>query len=201
MAVLYRHIRLDSNQPFYIGIGQDEKRAYELINRNKHWHGIVNKAGYKVQIMLDDLSWEEACEKECEFIQLYGRADLGLGTLVNMTDGGDGTPGRKGAMKDKNHSEETIAKIGAALRGIPKSEETRTKMSSAAKGKVISEETKAKMVATRKANGSYKRSKEAIEKGISTRKANGTDKHSEETKVKRNAAIKAYWAKKKMEVK
>jgi hypothetical protein len=35
-----------------------------------------------------------ANHKEKEFIQLYGRKDLGLGELVNMTDGGDGTIGR-----------------------------------------------------------------------------------------------------------
>jgi uncharacterized protein involved in tellurium resistance len=32
--------------------------------------------------------WEEACKKETFFISYYGRKDLGLGSLVNMTDGG-----------------------------------------------------------------------------------------------------------------
>ena len=35
MAILYRHIRLDKNVPFYIGIGKDIKRAYSKSNRNK----------------------------------------------------------------------------------------------------------------------------------------------------------------------
>lgn len=40
MAYLYRHIRLDKNQPFYIGISNvddDYKRAYKRSCRNKYW--------------------------------------------------------------------------------------------------------------------------------------------------------------------
>jgi hypothetical protein len=36
------------------------------------------------------LSWEEACEKEIELIEMYGRRKLGEGTLVNLTEGGQG---------------------------------------------------------------------------------------------------------------
>jgi hypothetical protein len=90
MAIVYRHIRLDKNEPFYIGIGNDLYRAYVKNGRNKYWKNIVNKTDYKIEILFNDLSWDEACEKEKEFIKLYGRKDLGLGPLVNMTDGGDG---------------------------------------------------------------------------------------------------------------
>jgi hypothetical protein len=99
MAYVYRHIRLDKNEPFYIGIAKDEfkncERAYSKYYRNKYWHNIVNKNQYEVKIILDNLTWEEACEKEIEFIKLYGRADLKTGSLVNMTDGGDGFKGPK----------------------------------------------------------------------------------------------------------
>ena len=90
MAILYRHIRLDKNEVFYIGIGKDEKRAYQKNSRNKYWRHITNKTEYEVEIIFDDLSWEQACEKEIEFIALYGRNDLNKGTLVNRTDGGEG---------------------------------------------------------------------------------------------------------------
>lgn len=109
MAYVYRHIRLDSNKPFYIGIGEDlpknislYKRAYETTNRNKFWSNIVNKVKYKVDIVLDDLTWEEACKKEIEFISLYGRKDLKKGSLVNLTDGGDGKKGVKDSLETKN---------------------------------------------------------------------------------------------------
>lgn len=92
MAYLYRHIRLDKNEPFYVGIGSDEayKRAFGVSPRSGFWKKVVAKTEYEVEIMLDDLSWEEACEKEKYFISLYGRRDLGTGRLVNMTSGGEG---------------------------------------------------------------------------------------------------------------
>ncbi len=93
MAYIYKHIRLDTNEVFYVGIGvQDEfKRAFTKQKRNKFWHNIVNKTSYTIVIVEDNLSWEEACLREKELIIQYGRRDLSNGTLVNMTDGGDGT--------------------------------------------------------------------------------------------------------------
>ena len=97
MAYVYRHIRLDKNEVFYIGIGSDVDgnylRSTSMLNRNVHWHNIVNLTKYDVEILFDDLTWQEACIKEKEFIALYGRRDLGLGTLVNLTDGGEGSFG------------------------------------------------------------------------------------------------------------
>jgi hypothetical protein len=96
MAYLYRHIRIDNNVPFYIGIGSDEKfvRAYDKHRRSKKWFNIIAKTEYKVDIVLMDISLDEAKEKEIEFIKLYGRSDKGEGTLCNLTDGGEGNPGR-----------------------------------------------------------------------------------------------------------
>jgi hypothetical protein len=97
MAYLYRHIRLDKNEPFYVGIGSDNnyKRAYNKKGRSYSWKDIAYNVDYDINIILDNLTWEEACVKEIEFIALYGRIDLGKGLLVNMTDGGEGQYGRK----------------------------------------------------------------------------------------------------------
>lgn len=105
MAYVYKHIRLDSGETFYVGIGNDKnyKRANKKYQRTKIWHNIVKKAGYKVEIIFDNITWEEACQKEIELIEYYGRRDNGSGTLVNMTDGGEGIPGFK-------HSKESILK-------------------------------------------------------------------------------------------
>jgi hypothetical protein len=64
------------------------------VNPNgwKYWHRIVNKHSYLVEIIKEDLTWEEACELEKTLIKKYGRKDLGEGNLINMTDGGDGSP-------------------------------------------------------------------------------------------------------------
>jgi hypothetical protein len=89
MAVVYRHIRLDKNEPFYIGIGENIKRAYYFYKRSEHWHNIFNKTKIKVEILFEDVSLDFAIEKEKEFIKLYGRKDFGNGSLVNKTDGGE----------------------------------------------------------------------------------------------------------------
>lgn len=93
MAYVYRHIRLDKNEPFYIGIGVDNiyKRAKDKCRRSDVWKRVVNKHGYKVEIIFDNISYDLAKIKEIEFISIYGRKDLGTGILFNMTSGGDGT--------------------------------------------------------------------------------------------------------------
>jgi hypothetical protein len=158
MAYLYRHIRLDKNEPFYIGIGSNPnyRRAYTKNKRNKYWHNIVSTTDYRVEIMLDDISWEEACEKEMEFISMYGRKDNKSGILCNMTNGGDGTFGRSLSKETKDliskarigskHSEETKLKMSIDRKGRTLSEEARLKVSKATKGKKKTQEQYEKMI-------------------------------------------------------
>jgi hypothetical protein len=174
MAVVYRHIRLDKNEPFYIGIGEKENRAYKKHGRSSYWNRIVDKYGYRVEILFDDLTWEEAQEKEIEFISLYGRRDLDTGILVNLTDGGENPPkmfghkfnvGRKASSdtrkkmsdlrKGRTFSEETrklksdIAKSKGQRPfqpiGFKHSEESKKLISEKSKGRTISEETRTKL--------------------------------------------------------
>ena len=58
--IVYRHIRLDNNKVFYVGIG-NEKRPYSKHGRNKHWNNIVNKTDYFVEIIAKNISLEDAC--------------------------------------------------------------------------------------------------------------------------------------------
>jgi hypothetical protein len=94
MAIVYIHRRLDIEDDFknvfYVGIGKSEKRAMNTQKRKKFWNNIVNKHGYKIEITHKNVCWEEACSIEKYLISFYGRKDLGLGNLCNMTDGGDG---------------------------------------------------------------------------------------------------------------
>lgn len=89
---VYKHTRDDNDTIFYIGIGKSLKRAYKKGkgNRNKYWNNIVNKVGYKIDILFTNLIKDEAIAIEKYLIQYYGRKDLGTGSLCNMTDGGDG---------------------------------------------------------------------------------------------------------------
>lgn len=90
MPIIYKHIRLDTLEVFYIGIGKKSERAFSKQRRNKYWHSIVNKFGYKVELINEVESWKEACEIEIKLIEQFGRKDKNTGTLVNMTSGGEG---------------------------------------------------------------------------------------------------------------
>ena len=105
---VYRHRRLDTFKIFYVGIGSSDNnfRAHTTHSRNNFWRNITSKSNYLVEILVESLSREEACELEVFLIAEYGRRDLGNGGLVNLTDGGEGTVGY---IKDKEwcdkHSE------------------------------------------------------------------------------------------------
>ena len=138
MAYIYRHIRLDTNQPFYIGIGSDEtyKRAYDKKRPNPYWNNIIKNTEYQVEVLLDGLSWDNACKKEIEFIALYGRKNNNTGILSNMTDGGEGTFGKIVTEEyKKNLSARSIGnKYGANRKNFFLSEETKRKISIAFTG-------------------------------------------------------------------
>jgi hypothetical protein len=127
MAYVYRHIRLDKNQPFYIGISKGTKpynhRANSNAGRNDIWKRISEKTEWEVEILMTDLTWKQAQDKETEFIKLYGRINNNTGILANMTDGGEG---------------------GA---GVVITDETRKKLSERSKSRIISKESREKMAA------------------------------------------------------
>jgi hypothetical protein len=177
MAYVYRHIRLDKNEPFYIGIGSSEyyNRAYRNKNRTDLWKRISVKGGYEVEILLDNLTWDEACEKEKEFISLYGRIDLKTGCLANMTDGGDGAIN---AIISKEHRE----KVAEANRKRVFTKEDRKNISIRHTGRVKSEESKKKLSNSLKNSEKFKA---AIK--INSEKYKGF-KHSEESKKKMGAS-------------
>lgn len=125
-CILYRHIRLDKNEVFYIGIAKQKNRPYESgTRRSLFWNKIVSKTKYEVDILFDNLSWDQVKEKEKEFIKLYGRKDLNTGTLVNMTDGGDGS---------LNPCLSTRLKIAEKSRNKVWSKESRAKLSKSKSG-------------------------------------------------------------------
>jgi hypothetical protein len=130
MAFVYRHIRLDKNEPFYIGIGSKNNfnRAYNT-KRNKIWNEIASNTEFDVEIIFDDLSWEEAKEKEKEFISLYGRINTNTGVLANLTNGGAGMLGFK--FDENARKNMSIAQRNKK----PISEETRKRLSTAVKNR------------------------------------------------------------------
>jgi hypothetical protein len=104
---IYVHINLVTSEVFYVGKGCG-KRATRRTNRSTLWNNIVNKYGYDILLIDENLSEEEAFDLEKYYIKKFGRRDLGLGSLVNHTDGGEG---------HTNHSEETRLKKSISSKG------------------------------------------------------------------------------------
>jgi len=152
MAYVYKHIRKDTNEIFYIGIGVNINRKDSKYSRNKHWHSIVKKTSYYSEIIEDDLTWELACEREIFWIKFYGRDDLNEGTLVNKTNGGEGVVGNimseeqkeilRNLRKGKKTSDETKEKLRILQKGRKYTDEAKKKMSESSKGKSKSDEHK-----------------------------------------------------------
>jgi hypothetical protein len=106
--LIYRHLK-PCGEVFYVGIG-DKKRPYSKSNRSKFWKDTVNKYGYFIEILYNNLTWEDACELESFLIKLYGRKDLKTGSLVNLTDGGEGTLNHK--VTEEHKLKLKILKLG-----------------------------------------------------------------------------------------
>ena len=202
MAYVYRHIRLDKNEPFYIGIGSDAtyQRANSKKGRNKIWNDIVSKTDYEVEILCDKLNWENACIKEIEFINLYGRIDKHNGCLSNLTDGGEGVLGiipsdetkRKLSLKIKGckHTKEAIKKIKESSKR-PCSEEKKQKISLSNKGRKLTIEQRNKL------SISSTGKKLSVETKEKLRVANTGKKYSLETREKIRNVVTEIWRKRK----
>lgn len=83
---VYEWIRLDTNEPFYVGKGK-ENRCYSLKNRNKHFLNIVGKVDTAIHILEDNLKEDWAFEYEVYYIDEYKNSGY---NLTNITDGGEG---------------------------------------------------------------------------------------------------------------
>lgn len=153
---IYLHIKNDNGEPFYIGKGKGNRFKY-VKNRSNFWKNITNKHGFDVIFLDINLTENEALEKEKYWIYKIGRRDLGLGPLVNLTNGGEGSSGYKQTKEHKSkiknaltgsknpfygkkHSEDSLSKIKNANignknhQGHKHSEEVKNKMSEKRKG-------------------------------------------------------------------
>lgn len=120
----YIHIRVDDGMVFYVGKGKGN-RAYSDKGRNKRWCRTANKHGWSSVICAYWYSEFDAFEHEKSLILYYKQLNH---PLCNMTDGGDGASGI-------SPSEETRAKLSAALKGRSRPIEVIRKISASNKGK------------------------------------------------------------------
>jgi group I intron endonuclease len=133
---IYDDISFDY-EPFYVGKGTGGRLKSSLLDRESPFKvNKINKikklGGEVITLKLyENLENIDSLEIEKLLIKKIGRRDLGLGTLVNQTDGGDGR------LKSP-HSDETKLKISKTKKekglSIPHSEETKRYLSDINKG-------------------------------------------------------------------
>lgn len=129
----------------------ESNKEYD-VRRNKWLRSVCRTGLDPVQIVLESGTWDGDAGAP-EFRSIWATAErrwiahyrAAGADLTNLTDGGDGTPG-------KRHSTETKAKIGAknsvSQRGRKHSPETRAKMSESATRRQASPELRAAMSET-----------------------------------------------------
>jgi hypothetical protein len=120
-----------TGSPFYVGVAKENRKSSctreqqhindaiklrngkQLHRPNKHkLHMILQILDSGMEVIIDIVARYEneklAFDEEIRLIGVYGRSDLGLGPLTNLTDGGEG---------GVNHSKETLEKISKSLKG------------------------------------------------------------------------------------
>lgn len=115
-------MKKDSREIYYIGIGNNVKRAYHTGCRSELWKRYYRKYGLIVDILFSDIDISTAKEVEKFLIAQYGKKQL-----CNRTNGGEGFFGGK-------HTEEAKQKIREKNKGRKASSETLLKFSLAHKG-------------------------------------------------------------------
>ena len=143
--IFYTYLWLrEDGTPYYIGKGTGRR-----VSRRHR----VGEPPSQDRILIQEFPSEvDALAAEAFLISYYGREDLGVGCLLNLTDGGESGPcgykasvetrrkmslahlGQVGSMLGKTPSIETRAKQRLAKLGKKKSVETRRKMSLAQLG-------------------------------------------------------------------
>lgn len=101
-AYLYMHLEADTDEPFYIGMGDTSVRPWSNGSRSKKHKARANKHGKRVHVeAVPNMTFDNALWWEVRWIKAF--RDAGY-DLVNLTDGGDGAKGFK-------HTAEAIQKM------------------------------------------------------------------------------------------
>jgi len=110
---VYFHRNPITKEIFYVGLGLDKRAWDKSRGRNKHWINYVKKYGNPiVEIIHEDLTLEQASNKEQYYIELYGRIGYEeKGILTNKSKGGES--GSKGIK----WSEQSIKNRNKKLKG------------------------------------------------------------------------------------
>lgn len=132
MHYLYQHVRLDTDEIFYIGVGTKTRqnsfltvkseyyRAYDFKKRNIVWKRIAAKTEVKVEILFESVDLSFIQKKEKELISLYGRLSDGNGKLANLAEGGNSQSFNMGVRIKQLTLDGKVLKIWKQLKDIEK---------------------------------------------------------------------------------
>lgn len=96
----YVYIYFFNDIPRYVGKGVGDRWKVHRRDRKTQLSNKLRKVRtatgeWVIPLIIECQSDDEAKLKEIELIALYGREDLGTGSLWNLTDGGEGTRGHR----------------------------------------------------------------------------------------------------------
>ena len=86
---VYEWIRLDTNEPFYVGKGKGNRCYKTNRKHNPYFNNIVKSVPVAVNILHDNLTEDVACDLEVWYIREY-RDIIGYESMCNICDGGEG---------------------------------------------------------------------------------------------------------------
>lgn len=188
---VYFHINPNSHEVFYVGMG-DYKRPYLKSNRSSQWKRYTRKYEYQVIVIHSGLTLIEAYELEVKYIAQIGRRDLGIGPLLNLTDGAEG--GCNVIISDETRdklrykkSEEHILKLSNNLKNYWNNMK---ELGIKRKRKPLSEEHKDKLSKILSKRPFKPRKPRSEETKAKIRLANTGREVSEETKLKQSLSAK-----------
>lgn len=138
---------LKNNEEFYVGYGSSErlnehlKEVKKLIRENKSnkWINVNCSNPHKLFTIkkilelglepiifktIENVSKKEAIDEEIRLITHHGRADLGLGSLTNKTNGGDGGD----TLSNHPRKKEIFERVVLKTTGLKRTDETKELM-------------------------------------------------------------------------
>lgn len=187
-------------EPFYVGKGKGCRYRMHMgktpsDHRNHRVH-LVKKI-YQVTgqipkvVRISNLQESEAFDLEKKLIKVIGRRDLGLGPLVNFTDGGEGASGCIRSEETKKRISDSHADFSGEKHpsyGLKRSSETRERIGATSQGRVHSPDTRKKISATLKGRTFSEEHRRKIGLSKVGNKNWVGRHHSEETKAKMSKA-------------
>jgi hypothetical protein len=189
-----------NGDPIYVGLGKKGRAFVHWKKKanNVFFQNVLDKVRVlgltpRIEFVAIELFPKDAKRLEQELIALYGRRDLGLGTLCNLTDGGDGAIGHIRSQRAKDSTKQGILDYWSSVdrkahgRKISQVFSARTPEELAVVGANISKSKTAEVRKKTSESGKLRKlSKEVQDKIVA-------NSHTPDANAKRRESLKEIW--------